>query len=84
MLVDRKTGKALVVALWQTEADHKATSGPYLRSQFDKFMALFVEPPIEELNEVAAEGWPYRLRCSVSPSPTLRPSGLTNRWSERS
>jgi hypothetical protein len=56
MLVDRKTGKAVVVAIWQTEAALKATSGPYLKAQFDKFATLFVEPPVEELYEVAAEG----------------------------
>jgi hypothetical protein len=56
MLVDRKTGKAVVVAIWQTEAALKATSDPYLKAQFDKFTTLFVEPPVEGLYEVAAEG----------------------------
>jgi hypothetical protein len=56
MLVDRVTGKAVVVALWETQADLQATSGPYLQEQLAKFASLFIEPPVEELYEVAAEG----------------------------
>jgi hypothetical protein len=56
MLVDRATGKAVVVGLWRTQADLQATSGPYLQTQFAKFTTLFTAPPVEELYEVAAEG----------------------------
>lgn len=56
MLVDRKTNKAVVVAIWETEADLKASGGAYLQGQLDKFTDLLATPPVEELFEVAAEG----------------------------
>jgi quinol monooxygenase YgiN len=56
MLVNRKTGKAIVVALWETEADLQASAGPYLQEQLAKFVGLLAAPPVEELFEVAAEG----------------------------
>lgn len=56
MLVDRKTNRAMVVAIWETEADIQASGGEYLKGQFAKFAGLLATPPIEETFEVVAEG----------------------------
>ena len=57
LLVDRKTGKAVSLGLWETEADVKATgeSSAYLQEQLAKFASLFTAPPVVEHYEVAVE-----------------------------
>jgi len=57
LLVDRKTGKAVSVGLWETEADAQATgeASAYMREQLAKFAGLFTAPPVIEHYEVAAE-----------------------------
>jgi quinol monooxygenase YgiN len=55
-LVDRATGKAISITLWETEADLQAseTSG-YYQEQLAKFAPLFTGPPQREVYEVAAQ-----------------------------
>lgn len=55
-LADHKTGKALSIALWDTEADMTAseTSG-YLREQVAKVAAAFAAPPTTEHFEVSVD-----------------------------
>ena len=57
LLVDRKTGKAISVGLWETEADIQATGegSAYLQEQLAKFASLFTAPPAVEHYEVGAE-----------------------------
>lgn len=57
LMVDRKTGKAVSVGLWETEADAGATSegSAYMRAQLTKFASLFTAPPVIQHYEVAAE-----------------------------
>ena len=57
LLVDRKTGRAVSVGLWETEADTQATGegSAYMQEQLAKFASLFTAPPVIEHYEVAAE-----------------------------
>jgi heme-degrading monooxygenase HmoA len=57
LLVTRKTGKAVSVGLWETEADAQATGegSAFLKEQMAKFASLFTAPPVVEHYEVAAE-----------------------------
>jgi len=57
LLVDRKTGKAVSVGLWEMEADVQATGerSAYMQEQLAKFASLFTAPPVIEHYEVAAE-----------------------------
>jgi heme-degrading monooxygenase HmoA len=57
LLVDRKTGKAVSVGLWETQADTQATGegSAYLQEQLAKFANLFTAAPLIEHYEVAAE-----------------------------
>ncbi len=56
LLTDRKTGKGLSIALWETEADLTAgeTSG-YYQQQLAKFKDLFGAPPVREVYEVSLQ-----------------------------
>jgi len=56
VLTDRKTGKGLTMALWETEADMTAgeTSG-YYQQQVAKFKDLFSTPPVREAYEVTVQ-----------------------------
>jgi heme-degrading monooxygenase HmoA len=56
VLTDRKTGKGLTIALWETEADMTAgeTSG-YYQQQVAKFKDLFSAPPVREAYEVTVQ-----------------------------
>ncbi len=55
LLTDRNTGKALVISLWETDADLTAseTSG-YYQTQVIKFagVGIFAGPPVRETYEV--------------------------------
>jgi heme-degrading monooxygenase HmoA len=57
LLVDRKTGKAVVVGMWETEADATATGGgsTYFQGQVNKISSLITAPPVVEHFEVAGE-----------------------------
>ena len=57
LLVDRKTGKSVSVAFWETKADAEATgeSSAYLQEILAKFASTFTAPPVVETYEVAVE-----------------------------
>ena len=56
LLTDRKTGKAISVALWETEADMEAgETGDYLREQIAKVASAFTAAPVAEHFEVSVE-----------------------------
>jgi heme-degrading monooxygenase HmoA len=57
LLVDRKSGKAMVVGLWETEADALATStGSAFAERVRAALAsLMAAPPVVEHYEVAGE-----------------------------
>jgi heme-degrading monooxygenase HmoA len=56
LLTDRATGKGISIALWETEADMKATeTSGYLQEQIAKFGALFAAPPVRETFEVTVQ-----------------------------
>ncbi len=53
VLGDRKTGKGLTIALWETEADMLAgENSGYYQQQVAKFKDLFSAPPVREAYEV--------------------------------
>ena len=55
-LTDRKTGKAISVALWETEADMAAgETSDYLREQIAKVASAFTAAPVTEHYEVSVE-----------------------------
>ena len=55
-LTDAKTGKAMSIALWETEADMTAgESSDYLREQVAKIAPVLAAPPITEHYEVSVE-----------------------------
>jgi heme-degrading monooxygenase HmoA len=57
LLVDRETGKAVAIGLWETQADTQQTGegSAYLQEQLAKFANLFTAAPLIEHYEVAAE-----------------------------
>ena len=56
LLADRKTGKAISIALWETEADMEAgETGDYLREQIAKVASAFTAAPVAEHYEVSVE-----------------------------
>lgn len=56
LLTDRKNGKGISIALWETEADMTATktSGHY-QQQLAKFKDIFAAPPVREDYEVSVQ-----------------------------
>ncbi len=56
-LVDRSTGKAISITLWQTEADAQASGAgsAYLQAQIAKVASHFAAAPIVETYEVAVQ-----------------------------
>jgi heme-degrading monooxygenase HmoA len=54
VLTDRKTGKGLTIALWESEAEMMAgeTSG-YYQQQVAKFKDILSTPPVREAYEVS-------------------------------
>ncbi len=53
VLGDRKTGKGLTIALWETEADMMAgENSGYYQQQVAKFKDLLSAPPVREAYEV--------------------------------
>jgi heme-degrading monooxygenase HmoA len=57
LLVNRQTGKAISVGLWETEADLQASGqgSTYLQEQLAKAASLVTAPPVVEQYEVAVE-----------------------------
>jgi heme-degrading monooxygenase HmoA len=56
-LTDRATGKAIVIAIWKSEADMTAgESSGYYREQVAKELPLLVGPPTREHYEVSVQG----------------------------
>ena len=56
-LVDRSTGKAISITLWQTEADAQSSGSDsaYFQAQIAKVASLFAAAPIVETYEVAIQ-----------------------------
>ncbi len=56
-LTDRKTGKAVSIGLWETEADMLAgeTGSTYLQEQVAKVASAFTAAPLTEHYEVSVE-----------------------------
>jgi heme-degrading monooxygenase HmoA len=57
VLLDRGTGKAVEVTLWQTEADAKASGAgsSYMQTQIAKTASFFAAAPLIEIYELALE-----------------------------
>ncbi len=55
-LVDRQTGKATSITLWETEADLKAgESSGYYQQQVGKLASFVAAPPIREVYEATVD-----------------------------
>ena len=55
-LVDRQTGKATSVTLWETEADLKAgESSGYYQQQVGRLVSFVTAPPTREVYEATVE-----------------------------
>ena len=56
LLEDRKASKAMMISVWESEADMKAseTSG-FFQAQLQKFSAITVGSPLREAYEVGAQ-----------------------------
>jgi heme-degrading monooxygenase HmoA len=53
LLTDSGTGKGIVVTVWESEADLKASeSSGYYREQIAKFSGMFAAPPVREIYEL--------------------------------
>ena len=51
---DRKTGKGISIALWESEEDAIANEkSGYYQAQVDKFKKFYTAPPIREVYEVS-------------------------------
>ena len=54
LLTDRTTGKAISIALWESEEDAIANEkSGYYQEQVDKFKDFFTAPPVREEYEVS-------------------------------
>jgi hypothetical protein len=57
LLTGRATGKGVSIALWETEADMRATeTSGYLQEQIAKFAGLFAAPPVRKPLRSASRG----------------------------
>jgi len=55
-LVDRKTGKGVVITLWDSERDILATEeSGFFKEQLAKFQEFLTAPPVREIYEVGAQ-----------------------------
>ena len=56
-LIDRGAGKAMSIALWETEAEAQASgaSSAYFQAQLTKFASVFAAAPVIETYEVVAQ-----------------------------
>jgi heme-degrading monooxygenase HmoA len=57
VLLDHATDKAVVITLWQTEADAKASGArsSYMQTQLLKASSLFAAAPVIEIYEVVLQ-----------------------------
>jgi len=56
LLTDRKTGKGISVALWDSEDDLIAgEQSGYYQEQLNKFKDIFAAPPVREIYEVSLQ-----------------------------
>jgi len=56
LLLDRKTGKAVALTLWESEKDAIANEqSGYYQEQVVKHLAFFAAPPIREGFEVVSQ-----------------------------
>lgn len=55
LLVDRKTGKGMSIALWETEADLNASTEAATRLRAQYVQAATAQPPKVEVYEVAVQ-----------------------------
>jgi heme-degrading monooxygenase HmoA len=56
LLTDRKVGKGISIALWETEANMLAgESSGYYQQQLAKFKDIFGAPPVRESYEVSVQ-----------------------------
>jgi heme-degrading monooxygenase HmoA len=56
VLTNRKTGKGLTIALWETEADMTAgENSGYYQQQVAKFKDILSAPPVREAYEVTVQ-----------------------------
>jgi len=54
LLTDRKTGKGMAIALWDSEEDAIANEqSGYYQEQLNKFKDVFAAPPVREGYEVS-------------------------------
>jgi hypothetical protein len=53
-LLDRSSGKAIAIAIWETEQDAKANEeNHYYQEQLIKLLSFYANPPIKEGFEIA-------------------------------
>jgi heme-degrading monooxygenase HmoA len=53
LFLDRKSGKAVSIAIWETEQDAKANEeSHYYQEQLVKLMSYYANPPVKEGFEV--------------------------------
>ena len=56
LLTDRKTGKGISIALWESEEDLIAgEESGYLKEQLSKFKDYFATSPVREIYEVSLQ-----------------------------
>lgn len=56
MLTDRKTGKGISIALWESEQDAVANEkSGYYQQQVGRFKDYFTKPPVQEAYEVSVQ-----------------------------
>ena len=56
LLTDRKTGKGISIALWDSEEDAIANEqSGYYQEQVNKFKDIFTAPPVREEYEVSVQ-----------------------------
>ena len=56
LLTDRKMGKGISVALWETESDMTAgEASGYYQQQLAKFKDIFGAPPVREAYELSVQ-----------------------------
>jgi quinol monooxygenase YgiN len=54
--LDRKSGKAIAIAIWESEEDAKANEqSHYYQEQLIKLLSFYANPPIKEGFEVAVK-----------------------------
>ena len=56
LLIDRKTYKAMMISVWETEAAMKATeTSGFFQTQMQKFSSTIMGMPVREAFEVGAQ-----------------------------